>query len=94
MIDVHTEDLFPLSKGPPGLKKPPSPATLWRWALRGIRGHRLETVSIGGRRYSSREAFDRFVRSLNETQVADQPSESELRAKQKTIAAERAASTF
>jgi hypothetical protein len=94
MIDVHTEDLFLLSKGPPELKSAPSPATLWRWALRGIRGHRLETVIVGGRRYSSRDAFDRFLRSLNETRVAEPASESRQRADQKTIAAKRAASTF
>ena len=93
MIDVQSETLFPLSKGPPDHKPVPSPATLWRWALRGVRGRRLETVMVGGRRYSSREAFQRFIVGLNETLAAEPPA-SDLRAKQKADAARHAASTF
>ena len=37
-----------------------SVSTPWRWALRGIRGVRLETIFIGGIRYTSREALQRF----------------------------------
>jgi hypothetical protein len=44
-------------------------STVWRWALRGIRGIRLETVVIGGVRYTSREALDRFIRAT--TAAAD-----------------------
>lgn len=40
-------------------------STVWRWALRGVRGHRLECFSIGGRRYTTREAFERFVAATN-----------------------------
>jgi hypothetical protein len=36
-------------------------STLWRWAQRGVKGTRLETVMIGGIRYTSREALERFV---------------------------------
>ena len=36
-------------------------STVWRWALRGVRGHRLECFSLGGRRYTTREAFERFI---------------------------------
>jgi hypothetical protein len=36
-------------------------STLWRWMQRGIRGVRLETCMIGGTRYTSREALERFV---------------------------------
>lgn len=35
-------------------------ATVWRWVLRGTRGRKLESVLIGGRRYTSREALARF----------------------------------
>ncbi len=35
--------------------------TVWRWAQRGCRGVVLETFSIGGRRYTTNEAFRRFV---------------------------------
>ena len=38
-----------------------SSSTVWRWTMRGLRGVRLETYSIGGRRFTTREAFDRFI---------------------------------
>ena len=36
-------------------------ATPWRWIQRGCRGVKLETVLIGGKRYTSVEALQRFV---------------------------------
>ena len=36
-------------------------STTWRWALKGARGVLLETFCVGGRRYTSEEAFSRFV---------------------------------
>ena len=36
-------------------------ATLHRWRLSGVRGARLETCLIGGRRHTSRQAIDRFI---------------------------------
>ena len=38
-----------------------NPSTVWRWAQRGVRGCVLETFSIGGRRFTTEEAFERFV---------------------------------
>ena len=38
-----------------------SASTVWRWAMRGIRSKRLETFTIGGRRYTTAEAFARFI---------------------------------
>ena len=35
--------------------------TCWRWAKRGVRGVRLETYNVGGRRWTTEEAFARFV---------------------------------
>lgn len=40
-------------------------STVWRWVLRGLRGHHLECVRIGGRRYTTREAFARFIAATN-----------------------------
>ncbi|MBN1854575.1 MAG: DUF1580 domain-containing protein [Pirellulales bacterium] len=39
----------------------PNSATLWRWRTYGARGVKLETILIGGRRYTSREALERFI---------------------------------
>jgi hypothetical protein len=41
--------------------------TAWRWTRRGIRGTRLESVAVGGRRYTSTQAFRRFVAATNES---------------------------
>lgn len=40
-------------------------STVWRWVLRGLGGHHLESVRIGGRRITSREAFARFIAATN-----------------------------
>lgn len=42
-----------------------NPSTVWRWTLRGCRGHKLETLLVGGQRYTSVEALERFVERLN-----------------------------
>lgn len=42
-----------------------SVCTVWRWAQRGARGAKLETFAVGGRRYTSREAHERFVRGCS-----------------------------
>ena len=34
--------------------------TAWRWAEKGVRGVKLESFYVGGRRYTSEEAFVRF----------------------------------
>jgi hypothetical protein len=98
MIDVHNEDLFELAKGPSGHKPPRSPATYWRWALRGVRKHgrrhKLESLLYGGRRYSSRQALDRFLRALNEPEEAVQPPPPRLRDRQKARARQQAETTF
>lgn len=36
-------------------------STVWRWTLRGVRGCRLETFSVGAKRFTTEEAFARFV---------------------------------
>lgn len=36
-------------------------STVWRWAQKGVRSIRLETFCVGGRRFTSEEAFARFV---------------------------------
>jgi hypothetical protein len=40
----------------------PSISSLWRWYRRGVRGAKLETIVIGGRRrYTSVQALERFI---------------------------------
>jgi Protein of unknown function (DUF1580) len=39
--------------------------TCWRWTQRGVKGHVLASFSCGGRRYTTREAFSRWISALN-----------------------------
>jgi hypothetical protein len=36
-------------------------STVWRWTTRGVKGTRLTTFAVGGRRYTSPALFDEFV---------------------------------
>jgi hypothetical protein len=46
--------------------KRPHFSTLWRWALRGLRGIRLETVSVGDTLCTTPEALEEFMRRVSE----------------------------
>lgn len=61
MVSLMSETLLPLAEAGRSLPPKPGPSTLWRWHRRGISGVKLETVVIGGRRYTSQEALRRFV---------------------------------
>ena len=66
-IDVQSETLLTLCESRtafPGGKRL-AKATLHRWRLHGVRGVRLETILIGGLRYTSREAINRFISAQN-----------------------------
>ena len=75
MIDIHLEKLvsFPeaarlLPRRRRGRK--PHVATLYRWASRGLRGHRLETIRVGGSLCTSVEALQRFFDKLTDRESA------------------------
>ncbi|WP_417381924.1 helix-turn-helix domain-containing protein [Gimesia sp.] len=36
-------------------------ATVWRWTLSGVKGRRLKTVQIGGRRYALLSDLEAFL---------------------------------
>lgn len=65
MIDLTQEQLVALSQVPKVLPKRPNGKRLhisavYRWVQRGRKGHRLETIKIGGTTYTSIEALQRF----------------------------------
>ncbi len=65
-IDVESETVITLSEAcrlipPSGV----SPATMARWIQRGVRGAKLATIVIGGRRFTSREAISGFIAAQN-----------------------------
>jgi transposase-like protein len=43
-------------------------STVWRWVLKGVRGTKLESVRVGGRRYVSPMAVESFFAALNSPQ--------------------------
>lgn len=60
-IDLDAEELIPFQKAAAHVPGRPCLQTLHRWRLRGARGRKLDTVLIGGIRYTSREAIRRFI---------------------------------
>jgi Protein of unknown function (DUF1580) len=93
-IDVANETIITLGEAcravpPHGV----STATMARWIQRGVRGARLETVIIGGRRFTSREAIARFISEQNTTATPTPvvtPAQRERQAKAAQIELSRA----
>jgi len=50
-----------------------SPPTTWRWAMRGTKGIKLESFRVGGRRFTTQEAFARFVEQSTAVANGKQP---------------------
>lgn len=75
MIDPSVETMMPLAKAARIVNpsNPPHVATIWRWASAGVSGVRLESVKLGGVRFTSREAVARFIRRLNEPGAVPEP---------------------
>lgn len=61
MIDIATETVIPIAEAPQHIPGRPSLATVWRWVLNGTRAGKLESFLIGGRRFTSVEAIQRFA---------------------------------
>ncbi len=89
MIDTSSETLIPFSEARtafPGRKRL-ALQTLHRWRLPpGVRGVQLETCVVGGLRYTSRQAIDRFIAAQN---CDEQPAPT-ITAKQRRVQAEAA----
>lgn len=60
---IATAEYIPIRELSQHFPNRPSPSTIWRWILRGCRGAKLETITIGGRRYVTAESIDRFIRA-------------------------------
>lgn len=57
MLKEHLLSITVAAREVPGR---PHVSTIWRWVNRGVRGVKLETIMVGGRRFTSREALERF----------------------------------
>ena len=92
MSELLQEELISLAQARhlvPG--KRPHLSALYRWAQKGVRGVRLESVLIGGSRYTSRQALHRFFAQV--TAAAHTPAAAPVLPSpaHRTQAAQRAA---
>lgn len=77
-------ELIPISKAGNYIPGRPSRATVWRWVLRGAKGHRLESVFVGSRRYVTRDSIAAWLAAINSEQssrsrVTDEQRERQAR---------------
>ncbi len=84
MIELHSESLLSLPAAAKALPGRPHLASLYRWFQRGVRGVKLETILVGGKRFTSREALQRFADHLTAADAGDSPpADSRRRQKEK-----------
>ena len=69
VIDVDSEQVVLLAEACRLLPTRPSLSAVWRWKSKGVRGAKLETALIGGRRVTSVEALQRFVQATTEREM-------------------------
>ena len=79
MIDLHTESVMTMTEAVEHLPhrrggRPVHVATLYRWAQRGLRGCRLETIQVGGTSCTSLEAMQRFFDRLTVCRDGETPA--------------------
>lgn len=89
MIDLETEKLLTIKAARNVFPNRPSVPTIWRWMLKGTRGVQLDSVRIGGRRYTSKEACRRFMEESS-TQVRQRKNRKTRRDRDQSIRNARA----
>lgn len=90
MIDVSQETLLKVTEAAKAIPTRPSVATVWRWLAKGSRGVRLESVLIGGSRYTSKEAIGRFFEAVTRAGEPEGPAMPSATPRQRAAAISRA----
>lgn len=67
MINFAEEEPIPITRAPSHIPGRPALSTVWRWLLVGVRRRMLESGMIGGRRYTSQQAIQRFLAASEPT---------------------------
>ncbi len=84
MIDLQSESLLSLPAAAKSLPGRPHIASLYRWFQRGVHGVKLETILVGGKRFTSREALQRFADCLTAVDAGNPtPADSRRRQQEK-----------
>ena len=65
--------------------KRPSSATVWRWAMKGVRGVRLESLRVGGTLYTTRAWVLEFLAASQSSAVKVGPREVDARCSPRNI---------
>ncbi len=86
-IDISRESLQTLTDAAKSLPTRPAVSTLHRWRLRGVRGVRLETCLVGGRRLTSKEALKRFSAATTAAAAGEPPPVRTPRQRERDIKA-------
>ncbi len=73
MIDLSSDTLLTFPQAAKYLPGNRHISSLHRWRLRGVRGHKLETILVGGRRFTSEEAIQRFIAATTAAADGEQP---------------------
>jgi hypothetical protein len=63
--ELKNPDLIPFGEAPAHIPGRPNYITLWRWSTFGLSGVKLPTVMVGGRRFVSLAAIEKFLADVN-----------------------------
>lgn len=89
MIDLQNETIQSLADGAAYIGRltgrTPHAATVWRWADKGVAGIKLEVARVGGRKYTSAEAIQRFVDRCTEADGDATPARRTTRQRERAI---------
>ncbi len=95
MIDVTNETLIKpteaskiVSKQKGAKGKKLNVSTVYRWMQTGLRGHRLEFICIGGTRFTSHEALNRFFHRVTDATTGNASTTQRSNAKSAKQAAD------
>lgn len=65
MLEIENHKLMTLLQVAKRLPNRPHVSTVARWIYRGVRGRKLISTVLGGRRYVSENSLNEFIASLN-----------------------------
>jgi hypothetical protein len=65
MITFDHERTLTLRQAAALLPGNPNRSTIHRWTHHGVRGVRLATILVGGRRFTTRDAIEEFISTLS-----------------------------
>ncbi len=77
MLDASLISFAEAAKYLPAGRRP-SYSTWWRWFRKGVRGIRLKTYLVGGRRYTTVDDIRTFVNQLSSSNEPSPPLQAPL----------------